>query len=115
MKFSTRAIHCDKEKLAVSPPIFQTSSFRFEDPRAAQEIMSGKRPGYAYSRTSNPTVTVLEKTMASLEGAGGALCFGSGMAAISALFFSTLRKGDHLLADEVLYGSTYDLISGLLP
>jgi methionine-gamma-lyase len=91
---------------ALAPPIYQTSSF------AIDEILpSGiKRGKYVYSRLSNPTLTTLELKMAALEGGDAAVSFASGMGAVSAIMLTLLKCGDHLIADPVLYGSTYELL-----
>ncbi len=110
--FSTRAIHAGEdisEAGAISTPIFQTASFKFKNTASGARVMSGQEKGYVYSRGLNPTTEVLEKKMANLEGGEAALAQSSGMAAISAAVFTQVRAGDHVIADEVIYGSTYDL------
>ncbi len=102
MQFSTRAIHAGDDHAdptgAVVVPIYQASTFRQREP--------GKEGEYVYSRTSNPTRTALERTLASLEEGAHGLAFASGMAAITTVALSLLRKGDHVLAVEDLYGGT---------
>ncbi len=105
MRFETRAVHAGQDPEpgtgAVVPPIHQVSTFHLPDP---------SQPGeYRYSRVGNPTVERLEQAMAALEGAGFALAFGSGMAAITAAM-STLRAGDHVLCTEAVYGTTFSLL-----
>lgn len=114
--FSTRAIHAGEkssEKRAMITPIYQTAPFVFKDAAQGERLMSGKEKGYVYSRGLNPTTEVLEEKMAVLEGGEAALAQASGMAAISAAVLATVKAGDHVIADEVLYGSTYDLFVDL--
>jgi methionine-gamma-lyase len=107
---NTKLVHAGErpspDTSALAPPIYQTSSF------AIDEILpSGiKRGKYVYSRLSNPTLTTLELKMAALEGGDAAVSFASGMGAVSAIMLTLLKCGDHLIADPVLYGSTYDLL-----
>jgi methionine-gamma-lyase len=114
--FSTRAIHAGEKKTetgAMVPPIYQTAPFVFKDAAHGERLMSGKEKGYVYSRGLNPTTEVLEEKIADLEGGQAALAQASGMAAISAAVLSSVKAGDHIIADEVLYGSTYDLFVDL--
>lgn len=114
--FSTRAIHAGEkmnETGAVVTPIYQTAPFRFKDAAHGARVMGGQEKGYVYSRGLNPTTEVLEEKMADLEGGEAALAQASGMAAISAALFTVIKAGDHVIADEVIYGSTYDLLAGL--
>ncbi|HYT26319.1 MAG TPA: cystathionine gamma-synthase [Actinomycetota bacterium] len=112
LDFETRAVHVgsdpDPHTGAVIPPIHQTSTF-------AQEGVGGHK-GYEYARTGNPTRANLEALLASLEGAapgaGGALCFASGMAATTTLL-QTLRPGDHLVLPSDVYGGTYRVAARL--
>lgn len=109
MKFSTKAIHSgqepDKETGAVIVPIYQTSTFVFEEP--------GKHKGYEYSRTGNPTRTALEKNLATLENGKYGVAFASGMAAISAVI-TLLKNGDHVVVSDDVYGGTYRLFQQIL-
>jgi methionine-gamma-lyase len=110
--FSTRAIHSgekEEETGAVVTPIYQTAPFKFKSAAHAARVMSGEEKGYVYSRGLNPTTEVLEERMADLEGGEAALVQATGMAAISAAVFTEIKAGDHVIADEVIYGSTYDL------
>ncbi len=114
--FSTRAIHAGEkasETGAVNTPIYQTATFEFETAAHAADVMAGKEKGYVYSRGLNPTTEVLEEKMADLEGGEAALAQASGMAAITTAVFTSIKAGDHVIADEVLYGSTYDLFVDL--
>src|SRR3954468_21039117 len=93
-----------REGGAVAMPIYQSSTFEETEGRGYHDIR--------YARLSNtPSHDALHGKLAALEGAEAALATASGMAAISAAFLSTLRSGDHLLAQEGLYGGTHDLIA----
>src|SRR5581483_7150648 len=90
--FSTRAIHLGydpaTEKGALTPPIFMTSTYAFESGEAGAEMFRGERPGYIYGRTRNPTQSLLEERMASLEGAEAGLALASGIGAIASLVWT---------------------------
>ncbi|HID27844.1 MAG TPA: PLP-dependent transferase [Methanosarcinales archaeon] len=119
MNFETLVVHAGQspEKLtgALATPIYQTSTFAFESTEDAINLMSGKKQGYVYSRVANPTQSALEEKMAILENGESALAVSSGMAAISTAILSIASNKDHVIADGVLYGSTYDLLNKVLP
>ena len=102
MGFATNAIHVGQEPDpatgAIIVPIYQTSTY-------VQEAL-GKHKGYEYARTQNPTRSALEKNLAALEGGVGGIAFGSGMAAINAVF-SLLKAGDHIIVSFPVYGGVY--------
>jgi len=103
-------------------PIYQTSTFTFEDMDAVEAWTSGESEGYVYTRPGNPSRTALARKIAALEGIGmgedreqvKAEIFGSGMAAISGALMGLARAGDHLVTQRVLYGSADGLISNVL-
>lgn len=95
---------------SISIPIFQTSTFEMETFEKGMDLFAGKEEGYTYSRLQNPTVEILEKRMATLEGAESGLAFSSGMGAISAVLMHVLKANDHLICSASLYGSTYSLL-----
>ena len=109
MKFETAAIHAgdrpDAQFGAISMPIYQTSTFAFED--------LGKNRGYDYSRTSNPTRKVLEDTIARLEGGKAGFAFATGMAA-EATIVHILKAGDHVVCGDDVYGGTYRLFQNVM-
>ncbi|HON42559.1 MAG TPA: PLP-dependent aspartate aminotransferase family protein [Bacillota bacterium] len=120
LRFGTQLVHgVDvKEQISsepLSPPIFQTSAFSFSSLEDAAAVMGGTATGCAYSRSGNPTIRRLAATVARLEGAEAGLAFGSGMAAISAALMTLLRSGDEVVAGSVLYGTTYALLTEMLP
>lgn len=109
MRFSTKSIHAgqhpDPVTGAVMTPVYLTSTY------AQQEI--GKHKGYEYSRVSNPTRDALEKNIAALENGKHGMAFGSGMAAIDAIF-RLLKPGDHILVSDSVYGGTYRIAKMIL-
>ncbi len=109
MEFETLAIHAgerpDKTYGAVAVPIYQTSTFAFED--------IGKTRGFDYSRTGNPTRKILEDTIASLEGGKAAFAFATGMAA-EATVIHLLSAGDHVVTGDDIYGGTYRLFQDVM-
>src|SRR5213594_2320091 len=109
MRFSTKAIHVGQDPEAetgsVTVPVFLASTYRQSEP--------GKEGKYVYSRTANPTRTALEECLASLEEAKYGLAFSSGMAATTTVLM-LLRKGDHVIAGDDIYGGTYRLFEKVL-
>jgi len=109
MRFETLAIHGgekpDPTTGALVTPIYQTSTFAFED--------VGKTRGYDYSRTSNPTRKVLEETIAKLEGGKAGFAFATGMAA-EATVMHLLKAGDHVISGDDIYGGTYRLFQNVM-
>ena len=109
MKFETLAIHTgerpDKTFGAITAPIYQTSTFAFED--------IGKTRGYDYSRTSNPTRKMLEDTIAQLEGGKAGFAFATGMAAETTAIH-LLKAGDHIISGDDVYGGTYRLFQDVM-
>ena len=109
MRFETLAIHAgerpDKAFGAISVPIYQTSTFAFQD--------VGKTRGYDYSRTANPTRKVLEDTIAQLEGGKAGFAFATGMAA-EATVMHLLKAGDHVISGDDVYGGTYRLFQNVM-
>ncbi len=117
MSFESRCVHAgidDYEFGPVVPPIYQTSTFKFENAKHGADLFKGDREGYIYSRMGNPTVEAMEKAVAELEGGHKALGCGSGMAAISTTFFSLLRTGDHIVCSKAVYGPTNTLLNNIV-
>ena len=109
--FATRALHAghrpDAETGARAVPIYQTTSYVFEDTDHAAHLFNLQRFGNIYTRIMNPTTAVFEERMAALERGAGALAVGSGQAAQFLVFASLLESGDELVAASTLYGGTY--------
>ncbi|MEP6609556.1 MAG: O-succinylhomoserine sulfhydrylase [Burkholderiaceae bacterium] len=115
--FATRAVRAGTERTRFnehSEAVFLTSSFVFDDCAQAAARFSGAEPGNVYSRFTNPTVTMFEQRLASLEGAQDCLATASGMAAIMATCIATLRAGDHVVCAANVFGATIQLFSNLL-
>src|SRR6187399_2020171 len=116
--FETRQVHAgqrpDPNTGARAVPIFQTTSYVFEDPESAAAYFNLQEYGNTYSRIMNPTVAVFEERMASLEGGCGAVAFASGIAAQAATLFTLLTPGDHVVASSALYGGTVNQLKHLL-
>lgn len=96
-------------------PIYQTTSYVFEDSSDAADLFALRKFGNIYTRLMNPTTDVLENRLAALEGGVGALAFSSGMAAITNAVLNICRAGQHLVSSSSLYGGTYTLFSQTLP
>jgi len=116
--FDTRQVHAgqrpDPNTGARAVPIFQTTSYVFEDPESAAAYFNLQEYGNTYSRIMNPTVAVFEERMASLEGGCGAVAFASGIAAQAAALFTMLAAGDHVVASSALYGGSVNQLKHLL-
>src|SRR5579863_9721786 len=91
---------------AILTPIYQSTTY-------VQEAV-GVHKGYTYSRAANPTVSALEAALGALEDTPPAICFATGMAAISALFLAILKSGDHVVVSDVVYGGTVRLFQQIL-
>ena len=116
--FHTRAVHAgarpEPNTGARAVPIFQTTSYVFEDPESAAAYFNLQEYGNTYSRIMNPTVAAFEERVASLEGGVGAVAFASGLAAQSSALFTLLNPGDHVVASGALYGGTTTQLKHLL-
>jgi O-acetylhomoserine (thiol)-lyase len=112
--FRTRALHAggrpDATTGARSVPIYQTTSFVFEDAADAADLFALQKYGNIYTRIANPTIAAFEERMASLEGGIGAVATSSGMAAELLTFTSVASAGDHIVASAALYGGTHTLL-----
>ncbi|MGI9238502.1 MAG: O-acetylhomoserine aminocarboxypropyltransferase/cysteine synthase family protein [Woeseiaceae bacterium] len=108
--FATRTVHAgcrpDPTTGARALPIYQSTSFVFEDAEAAASYFNLQEYGNTYSRIVNPTVAAFEERIANLDGGVGAVAFASGLAAQSAAFFTLLKPGDHVVSSSALYGGT---------
>ncbi|MCB1182073.1 aminotransferase class I/II-fold pyridoxal phosphate-dependent enzyme [bacterium] len=112
--------HLDKHEgdqpiRAVSTPIFQSSTFAFENAEHGAAVFRGEDPSYVYTRLGNPTQTALETEMAYLEKGEAALALASGMAAATTAVLTCCRAGDHIVAGDTLYGGTHQLFTQTLP
>lgn len=119
MKIRTLAVHAgehpERYHGAASVPIYETATFVAESTEALMAVNRGERHGFVYTRLRNPTIMAAEERLAKLEGAGSAVVFASGMAAIAAAIGATLVAGDELVAATDIYGGTYRLLTEILP
>src|SRR6516162_9824206 len=116
--FETRQLHAgqrpDPNTGARAVPIFQTTSYVFEDPESAAAYFNLQEYGNTYSRIMNPTVAVFEERVANLEGGAGAVAFASGISAQAAALFTLLEPGDHVVSSSALYGGTVNQLKHML-
>src|SRR3981189_1420017 len=117
--FETLSLHAgqhpDPVTGARAVPIYQTTSYVFQDSDHAAALFNLERAGHIYTRISNPTTAVLEERLAALEAGVGAVCTASGMAAIDLGIAALLKAGDHIVASSSLYGGTINLLTHTLP
>ena len=118
-KFATQALHAGHDTSKTggtrAVPIYQTSSYVFDDSDDAAGRFNLSVPGFIYTRLNNPTNDILEQRIAALEGGIAAVATASGTAAISTTLLTLLKAGDHIVASSSLYGGTYNLLSVTLP
>ncbi|KPJ74301.1 methionine gamma-lyase [candidate division TA06 bacterium DG_78] len=107
--------HPDKLHGAVSPPIYQTSTFAFRDADHGARLFMGKEEGYIYTRLSNPTIDLLANKIALLESTEAGLIFSSGLAAIFNVVVTLVKSGEHVISDNTIYGGTFALFKNILP
>ena len=116
--FATRTVHAgcrpDPTTGARALPIYQTTSYVFEDTESAAAYFNLQEYGNTYSRIVNPTVAAFEERIANLDGGAGAVAFASGLAAQAAALFTLLRPGDHIVASSALYGGTITQLKHVL-
>jgi len=119
MKFETIAVHGgyspDPTTKAVAVPIYQTTSYAFDNTQHGADLFDLKVMGNIYTRIMNPTTDVLEKRVAELEGGIGALALASGQAAITYAVLTIAEAGDNIVSTTTLYGGTYNLFAHTLP
>jgi O-acetylhomoserine (thiol)-lyase len=113
LKFETLALHAgyeaEENNKAAAVPIYQTTSYTFDSTDHAADLFALKKPGDIYTRIQNPTNSVLEKRMASLEGGVGALAVSSGQAAEVIALLTICGNGDHIVSGSSIYGGTHNL------
>jgi methionine-gamma-lyase len=107
--------HSDPSSKALEPAVVLASAYAFDSADDAAAQFRGEASGHIYTRWSNPTVRALEEKIAALEGAGDAVAFASGMAAVAASLESFLVTGDHVIAPTSLYAETARLLRERLP
>lgn len=117
--FETLQLHAgqkpDAETKSRAVPIYQTTSYVFDDVQEGEDLFALKKPGNIYTRIGNPTVAVFEDRLAALEKGVGALATASGMAAITYTVLGLAHAGDHVVAATTIYGGTFNLLKETLP
>ncbi|OGU37726.1 MAG: methionine gamma-lyase [Ignavibacteria bacterium RIFOXYB2_FULL_35_12] len=117
VNFETKCVHAgisEYEFGPVVPPIYQTSTFKFESVEHGASLFAGEKKGYTYTRMLNPTIQAMEDAIAQLEGGHKALGCGSGMAAIHTVFASLTQAGDHVVCSTAVYGPTTTLLNTIM-
>ncbi|RPD97744.1 O-acetylhomoserine aminocarboxypropyltransferase/cysteine synthase [Aureibaculum marinum] len=118
-KLATNALHAGHDTTTNggtrAVPIYQTSSYVFNDTDHAANLFSLKELGFIYTRLNNPTNEILQTRLAAVEGGVGAVVFASGSSAISTGLLTLLKAGDHIVASSSLYGGTFNLLNVTLP
>ncbi|WP_417557707.1 O-acetylhomoserine aminocarboxypropyltransferase/cysteine synthase family protein [Mesoflavibacter zeaxanthinifaciens] len=118
-KFATQALHAGHDVSqhggTRAVPIYQTTSYVFDNADEAAGRFNLSVPGFIYTRLNNPTTDILEQRLAALEGGIAAVATASGTSAIATTLLTLLRAGDHIVASSSLYGGTYNLLSVTLP
>lgn len=115
--FDSMCVHSgtgDYEHRPVTPPIYQTSTFKFDNAEQGAALFKGEIDGYIYTRMLNPTIQAMENAIAELEGGHKALGCASGMAAISTMFMALLKAGDHVVCSKSVYGPTLTLLKNVM-
>ncbi len=119
LHFETLQLHAGQEVDSSSKsravPIYQTTSYVFDDAQEAEDLFALRKLGNIYTRITNPTVAVFENRIAALEKGVGALATASGMAAITYAILALAHAGDHVVAASTIYGGTFNLLKETLP
>ena len=119
LKLATNALHAGHDVTQTqgtrAVPIYQTSSYVFNDSEHAANLFALSESGYIYTRLNTPTNDVLEQRLAAVEGGVAAVATASGTAAIATTFMTLLKAGDHIVASNSLYGGTFNMLNNTLP
>ena len=119
LKLATKALHAGHDVKQTqgtrAVPIYQSTSYVFNDSEHAANLFSLSEPGYIYTRLNNPTNDVLEQRLAAVEGGVAAVATASGTSAIATTLMTLLKSGDHIVASNSLYGGTYNMLNNTLP
>ena len=113
---TTQLVHSERrqgiENGAVHKPIYTSSQYTYDDANDLVAVFQG-RPGFSYARKGTPTTGALEKTIDQMEGGAGTCSFATGMAALTAVFYTLLKAGDHLISSQFIFGNTNSLLINL--
>tara|TARA_A200000113_G_scaffold127332_1_gene114604 strand:+ start:23 stop:1294 length:1272 start_codon:yes stop_codon:yes gene_type:complete len=119
LKLATKALHAGHDVKQTqgtrAVPIYQSTSYVFNDSEHAANLFSLSESGYIYTRLNNPTNDVLEQRLAAVEGGVAAVATASGTSAIATTLMTLLKSGDHIVASNSLYGGTYNMLNNTLP
>jgi O-acetylhomoserine (thiol)-lyase len=119
LKLATNALHAGHDVSQTqgtrAVPIYQSTSYVFNDSDHAANLFALTEAGYIYTRLNNPTNDILEQRLAAVEGGVAAVATASGTAAIATTFMTLLKSGDHIVASNSLYGGTYNMLNNTLP
>ena len=119
LKLATKALHAGHDvKLTQGTravPIYQSTSYVFNDSEHAANLFSLSESGYIYTRLNNPTNDILEQRLAAVEGGVAAVATASGTSAIATTLMTLLKSGDHIVASNSLYGGTFNMLNNTLP
>ena len=119
LKLATKALHAGHDVKQTqgtrAVPIYQSTSYVFNNSEHAANLFSLSESGYIYTRLNNPTNDVLEQRLAAVEGGVAAVATASGTSAIATTFMTLLKSGDHIIASNSLYGGTYNMLNNTLP
>nr|WP_269468649.1 cystathionine gamma-synthase family protein [Alteromonas sp. ASW11-130] len=115
---TTQLVHLDRknnniEQGAVHSPTTNSVLYEYEDAQGIIDVFQGKQAGHVYSRSSSPSVSALQEMINELEGGEGALCFATGMGAISSTFLALFRQGEHIIVSRYLFGNTRSFMGTL--
>ena len=113
---TTQLVHAERrqgvENGAVHKPIYTSSQYAYDDANDLVAVFQG-RPGFSYARQGTPTTAALEKTIDQMEGGVGTCSFATGMAALTAIFYTLLKAGDHIISSQFIFGNTNSLLMNL--
>lgn len=119
MEIDTKVVHGgqkpDVVTGALTPPIYQTSTFTFKNAEHGARLFKGEEEGYIYTRVGNPTIDLLAKKIALLESAEAGAIFASGLAAIFSTIIALASRDDNMISDDTIYGGTYSQFTKVLP
>src|ERR687892_2712837 len=117
MRPATTIVHgsqgIDRHASPLTTPIYETTTFIFENAAEVRAYNEGRSPKFLYSRYGNPTIVAVERTLASLEGTESAILLASGMAATSTALLALLKAGDEVVCSAAIYGGTPHLLADL--
>ncbi len=117
--FTTKAVRYGENACpvtgALTTPIYQTTTYAFETVQELRDVLEKRSEGFVYTRAGSPTQKVFEEKVAALENGESAISFASGMAAVSAAVLAVVKKGDHVITNNAVYGRTYHLFAEMLP